>query len=338
MDKKAKQLLNAQVLFTLKQYQGNQLDNMIAQNIDKLYAQFETVKTNDFVTKEQINATVRSILLAQPLKPEMLDIIHTVLLQLLDMDSLQNTAVKDLLSKKSYNLLINKLLMSDAMRKKCIGLTMESELYSELISDVLYHGIKDYLLDENFLVKMRGVSALVKVGKWGINKTLPKLDASIESTVKPYIQTNIKRTVKLSKNFLEHELNEKRIKTTANNIWKEIRNRKLATFTDPLDDKKLDELIGISEQLWEGIRTSEFMQEACTQMIEFWFQTFGNQPIRETLESIGIGKEAMISQVQTYAPTIMQQAEASGYLETVIREQLEPFYRSKEFKQALLSK
>jgi hypothetical protein len=332
---KAKQLWDAQVRFSLKQYQGKQLDKKIAETIESLYSQLKTVTPNDLVEKEQLGLTVRAVLFTQPLKAELLDMIYTVASQAADLDTLKKTAIKDLLSKKSYNLFVNQLVASDTARQKGIGLTMESELYSELISDVLYHGIKDYLLDENFLVKMRGVSALVKASKWGIGKALPQLDSSIETTVKPYIQANIKRTVSLSKTFLEHELDEKRIKVIANSIWKELRTQKLATFTDSIDDETLDELIGIAEQVWEDIRTREVLMDVCSQLIEVWFETYGDQPITETLDSIGFGKEGIVSQLQAYATAIVQQAEASGYLEARIREQLEPFYRSNEFKQIL---
>ncbi len=335
MSDKAKQLLDAQVRFILNEYQGEQLDKKVSDTLECLYQHLEAVTANDLVNQEQVAATVKAVLFTKPLKAELLDIIYTMLLEVVDLDVLKKTAIKDLLSKKSYNLFVNKIVQSDSVRQEGIGLAMESDLYSELISDVLYNGIKDYLLDENFLVKMRGVSALVKAGKWGISKTMPKLDSSIESTVKPYIQENIKRTVSLSKVFLEQELDEKRIKVIANSVWKELRTQKLASFTDSLDEDNLEELMGIAEKVWEDLRKSEFPMVICSELIGSWLEAYGDQPVTELLDSIGIGKEGMTSQIQAYAPSIVKQAEASGCLEALVREQLEPFYRSKELQQIL---
>lgn len=335
MNDKANELLEAQLRFTLKSYKGKQLDKKIAINIDLIFEYLKDVNANDLISKEQIETSVRSVLCEAPLNAELLDMIYTLVLGVADLDLLKKTAIKDLLSKKSYNLIVDKVVGAGSLRQESIAGVMDSTVYSELISDVLYNGIKDYLLDKNFLVKMRGVSALIKAGRWGINMSMPKLDETVEETTKAYIQENIKRTVGLSKAFLEHELDDKQVKSTANAIWKKLKQKKLDTFTKALDDGAADELIGIGEQLWEDIRKSGFVVEICSDVAGFWLEAYGDQPIIQLLEDIGIGKDGITSQVQAYAPSVVKAAEESGHLEASIRHHLKAFYNRKEVREIL---
>jgi hypothetical protein len=331
---KGSKLLEAHIQFTLKGYQGKQLDKKIADTIDSLFEQLTEVTANELVDKNQITETIRTMLLEAPVNAEFLVMILTMLLGTIELELLHQTAVKDVLSKKSYNLFVKKIVESDAMRTNAIGRMMESDVYAELISNVLFNGIKDYLGGENSLVnKLPGVSSLFKAGKRSIGKSIPSLDANIEATTKSYIHANIKRSVSLSKTFLENDLDEKRIKSIANEIWKKLARQKLSTFTKPLDEETLEEFICIGNKVWDDVRTSDFLPEICSQVAGLWLETYGDQPITQLLDSIGIGKAGIIAQIQTYAPAIVQKAEESGYLEAQIRAQLAPFYQSNEFKQ-----
>ncbi len=165
--------------------------------------------------------------------------------------------------------------------------------------------------------------------------SMPKLDETVEDTTKAYIQENIKRTVGLSKSFLEHQFDDKRIKSIANTIWKELKGKKLGTFTKMLDEAVTEELIGIGELLWEDIRKSGFVVEICSEVTGIWLETYGHQPITQLLDNIGIGKDGVTSQVQAYAPSVVKAAEKSGYLEANIRHHLKAFYSRKEVREIL---
>lgn len=335
MNSKKNELLEAHVRFSLKSYQGRQLDKKISDNVDAIFEYFSDITAKDVVDKERITDTIRSVLFDAPLQPQVLDMVYSMLLAAVDLDLVHKTAVKDVLSKDSYDLVANRIAQSAVMRKKIIAQSMDSALYTELISDVLYNGIKGYLLDENFLVKMPGVSSLIKASKWGLSKSMPGLEASVEATTKPYIHANIKRTIKLSKTILERELDEPGLKRIADGMWKKMRNRKLSTLTRSLDEHSCDELIGFGEQLWEDIRSSDFPKQISAQLVEFWLENYGDQTIIEILDSVGIGKQGVIAQLQSYAPEIIHNALDSGYLESRIRAQLTPFYESQEFKKIL---
>lgn len=335
MNDTANDLLEAHVQFALDAYRGENLDNTIADTVDAIFEQCKEVTGNQIVTRELLTDTARTVLFDAPIRPALLDMVKTILLGMDELDVVHNTAIKDLLSKRSYKLLVNKLVETDVLRKIIVARAMESTVYSELISDVLYNGIKGYLLDENFLVKMRGVSALVKAGKWGISKSLPKLDETIESSTKPYIQANIERSIELSQEFLESKLDEDNIKSVANSIWKQLRTKKLSSLSTTLNDETIDELAGIAERIWEDIRKSKSADKICSAIAGLWLETYGDQAILPLLDSIGIGKDEIISQIQAYAPAIAQQAEDSGLLEARIRAQLTPFYASKKARKIL---
>ena len=337
MNDKKNELLEAHVRFTLKSYQGRQLKAKINDNIDAIFDYFGSVTANDMVDKNQVANTIRKTVFDSPLQPQLLDMVYSVLLAALELDVMHKTAIKDVASDDSYELLARRIAQSSILRKKIIARTTQSTVYSELISDVLYNGIKGYLVDESFGAKIPGISSLIKAGKWGLNKSMPGLEASVEATTKPYIHANIKRTIKLSKTILERELDDQSLKHIADHVWKKLRTRKLSSLTRSLDESSCDELISIAEQLWEDVRTSDFSRQLGAELSDFWLRNYGDQTIAEILDSVGIGKDGVIEQLQVYAPVIIRDATASGYLEARIRAQLQPFYDSKEFSKILNS-
>jgi hypothetical protein len=175
----------------------------------------------------------------------------------------------------------------------------------------------------------------VKAGKWGISKSMPKLEASIESSSKPYIQANIERIIDMSKEFLERELDAQNLKHIANDKWKELRIKKLSSLSRGRDAASVDEFVDMLARLWEDIRQRESAHDICSAIAGLWLERYGDQPIIPLLNAIGIGKDDIITQIQAYAPTIVRQATQSGLLEERIRAQLAPFYASAKVRKIL---
>lgn len=70
-----------------------------------------------------------------------------------------------LVFKGEYDKVVFYFVQFEKLCMDIIYLILESLVYSELIIDVLYYGIKDYVMIENVVVKkVFGVLVLMKVG------------------------------------------------------------------------------------------------------------------------------------------------------------------------------
>ncbi len=329
---KAEKLFEAQVRHILEEYEGEKLNTKIANAIEILYQLLEDKTAKDLVgqglNQERIKSTLSRALSSASVKDELLDMVYTVLVGMLESELYKTNSFDELISKNSYDLVIEKIIGYEEFRHKIISCAVDSEVYAELISDVLYQGIKDYILEENFLAKMRGVSSLFKAGKWGVNKSMPKLDSMVENTVKPYIQSNIKRTISLSKTSLNRALDEKRIEGIAENTWQDFGSQPLSCVARRVDEKDVDDLLCIASHVLEDFGQSTFIVELCSQMIELWLEIYGNESIEDLLNSLGLDKDLLAAEIQAHAPHISQWVIENGYLESWIRTELKPFYES----------
>ena len=99
-----------------------------------------------------------------------------------------------------------------------------------------------YMLAENIIAKkVPGVSSLIKIGKFAVNKTMHSLEAAIENKVKSYIESNLENTIKRSERSLNEYFNKTQIVDMSEEIWESVAKTKLSEYFSAIDAKAASE-------------------------------------------------------------------------------------------------
>ncbi|WP_101675933.1 hypothetical protein [Alloalcanivorax mobilis] len=159
------------------------------------------------------------------LEPVIIDVSEAVLRCAEDDD----TRVGELLSEAHFEALLEQGLRLQKLRERVIHACLNHPLVSEMVSEMLYTGIKNFLLEENALAKLPGVSSMMKLGRKSVGKAM----GGLEESIRVYLRHNIRATLKTGEQWLNRQLTNERIAELSRDGY-----RRLATMR-PADAIKL---------------------------------------------------------------------------------------------------
>ncbi len=248
------------------------------------------------------------------------------------------TTLETLVPKSEYDKVVSHMAQFEQLRIDVIRAILASPIYSRLISDVLYHGIKDYMSADNVIAKkVPGVSSLMKMGAKTVNKAMPNIEAQVESTVKKYIQANINRTLSLSEKILNNSLDADNIKKVADHFWQEVATKEFAKAAEYVREEDVDRGIEMGRNLWLEMRQSQYLSNLVVLMVDHVFSEYGDRKMDELLNDLGFDQVYVISELRQSLPGMIDKPVVKAYLEERAREHLKEFYHSDQAKALLES-
>jgi hypothetical protein len=325
IDKQA--LLDAHVAFELRRWQGEVLRSLVAEEVEALYAWLATVRLNEVVQPAQVVAFIRRIVIELPISPEIIDSIREsvqVIFELLREDA---TPIEAIAPRSLYDRVAERIIGMEALRREVTHQVVTSPVYTTLLSNVLYQGLKGYVLSENSLSrKIPGASSLVKFGQSALSSAAPQLEKAIDRQLTSFIHDNLQEIIAESERFLNSALNEKALREVADDLWTTNAQTTMATLTGYTDAALIDAAVALVRDFWLHFRQTPLFLEIVEQLVRNIFLRHGKKPVASLLAELGVTPSLITAEVYAFAAPAASTALQSGYLEQRIRARLAAFY------------
>jgi hypothetical protein len=331
------QLLEAHVAYELDRFKNDGYKRTIQEEVTAVFEWTKKIKLKDIVTDGQIIGLVKRNVVDLPIAGGVTELAGEMSQKLLASPHNKKTALQDIFPRKQYDDIVDKAVSLESARNTLIRRIVTSSAYSRQISELLFNGIKEYVLEENiFAKKVPGVSSLIKAGKYAVNKTmLSSLEKVIEEKIKSYIESNLEQTLRRSEKSLIRYFNEDRLIDTGERIWNAISDRHLSEYFSAIDANDMEDFIIIGNEFWLHFRKTSYFKGIYTELVKYFFKKYGDKELDVILEDVGVTKEMIIGELcEVVAPGI-QTALSMGYLEERIRARLSSFYFSPQATEAL---
>jgi hypothetical protein len=327
-----KLLLKAHLEYEIKQFKGKVFENHIDDNIIRLFNFFDTITIEEIIRKDNIVSLYKYYVIEQKTPVELHNIIIKEIKSIFDLLKNNDTKINELISKENFNELIKSISNMKEMRDNIIKQVASTSLYSMLISNIMYNGIKDFILAENILVKnIPGASSLIKFGQDLLNKTLPKVEEGIDKKLREFIQSNIQDSISKSESFMKKTINEKLIIKLGEEIWNGISNNKISDyFPEKLNMDEIDNLSIAIDNIWNDFKTGEFYSSIIELVISNFYDEYGNKTIKYFLDDFNVSIENLSKQIKENSSFLLENKKVMKFIETMIEERLDTFYNSKE--------
>jgi hypothetical protein len=325
------QLLKAHTEHELNRFKDEAYKRTIEEEVTAVFEWVKKIKLKEVVTPEQITGIIRRNVVELPVAGGVTELAGEMSQKVLASSHNKKTSLEDIFARKQYDDIVDKVGSLKTARNDLIHRLVTSSAYSQQISEVLFVGIKEYLLEENIIAKkVPGVSSLIKMGKFAVNKTMHSLEVAIENKVKSYIESNLESTIRRSEKSLINYFDETRIVDTGEEIWESIAETKLSKYFTAIDDNDMEDFIVIGYDFWLHFRKTKYFKGIYTELVKYFFKKYGDKELDVILEDIGVTREMVINElIEVVAPGI-EKALSIGYLEERIRARLEDFYLSKK--------
>ena len=321
-------ILSAHIQYELAQFTPAAVAATIGREVNALYDWLGSVTVGDLVGPDQLLALLRRALVERPLPAEIgvfLQENATIALELVqDEPSPLHLFVPEPVVQ---HVIENVAAMQD-VRQQVTHRIVRSSIYSRLISNVLYHGIKSFLLSEHGVARaIPGAGVFVRLGQNALNSAAPQLEKNVDKQLLTFIHDNIQQLIADSETFLNRTLDEELIHKAGDELWETLKDEPLATLTAAIDKQSVGGWSEVAEELWQHGRTTPLFDDALQAVVRSFFLRYGKRPVADVLGLLGLDQEIAAQELQVLIEPIAQQALATGYLEARIRARLEPFYR-----------
>ena len=320
-------LIAAHIEYELQQYAPERLPGVLQDEVAALYTWLATIRVADVVQPPQLAGWIQRNILARPLPPTVVGFIQENLIVALELVQDDQTRVQEVLPKPAYARAVAAVSELGEMRREVIHEIVRSSVYSRLVANVLYFGIKTFLVTENGMARaIPGATSLLRLSQNALNATVPHLEKNVDKQLVAFIDDNIQQTVAESEDFLNHTLDAELVRRLGEELWESLHSTTLAHLAGTLDKDAVGAGSAVIQETWEHLRTTALAEDIAQAVVRSFFLRYGKQDVRTLLEQIGLDEATAREELLALAGPLVEQAHAGGYLEARIRARLTPFY------------
>lgn len=329
-------LLEQHVKHELAALKGAKLRKYIAHEVDELFGYAERVTLSRACSAEQVMGVIRRLVVDMELDAGIPELAGEMAAEVLNAGVQSDTVLRDVLSRDQVTAFLEEALELKHHRERVISSIMSHPVYQELVANVVYQGLVNYLYEDNLITKsVPGVGSMMKFGKKMANKAVPGLDESFERRIKAWLSDSLPGLISRSEAFLHKALTDDELRDTVMAAWVTLEDRTIAELKEGLGDIQLQEFVVLGYEFWLSFRETEYFEGCCRAVVEHLFAKYGDRPLLELLQDVGVDQAMVMAEVDAFALPIMDVLREEGYLEGALRRRLSTFYKSAAVKKIL---
>lgn len=321
---KAEQLLDAQVAFIVDQISDGNFQAQVESNVRLALENARSIKLGDVITSESIKKTAIKYASDMEIGPGVPELVGDIAREIYHHQIFDDHTPGDLMTQKDYREFLVKLAEMEEARGKLISEVVSNPFYASLMSDLLYHGIQDYITTNPLAKKIPGAQSMMKFGKSMMDKASPNLEAAL----KKYVAANISATLRESERFLNKNLTNEKIIELGMDAWADFKSMKISGFRNYVDTNDIEEFYVASFEYWKHLRTTDFYKGCICETIDFFYDKYRDTSLAELLDDLRIEEGMLVEDAITFAPKVIEHLKRTGMLQDVLRRNLQPFYES----------
>ncbi|EKF75739.1 hypothetical protein A11A3_02682 [Alcanivorax hongdengensis A-11-3] len=259
-------------------------------------------------------------------------VVEAVSLQVWEAASQDPATVAQLLREEHFDAVLEQVLKLQSLREKAIHAAMSHPLVSEMVSEMLYTGIKNFLLEENALAKLPGVSSVMKMGRKSV---VGKAMGGMEENIRDYLRKNIRVTLRTGEQWLNRQLTNERIEQLARDGYRRMAPLKPADALKLIPDGTVTEVVRQGCLITDESAKLEYTRRLVSVGIVAAVKELETLPLGKLLEGMKISEQQVRDLL---APALAQGAKVlveAGVLEPLLQWTLDDFYQSDACKDAI---
>ncbi len=232
------------------------------------------------------------------------------------------TALGDLVRREDYDRMAQAIAAMTDLQEAVVEQITTSKVYADLISHVLFHGIRNYVMTESPIARVPGASSLMRMGQNAFDSAVPRLSKGIEKQLTAFVSANLQETLRESRQYLTSVVDEEALGEVADDVYDRNAASTVSELADLIPEETLAELLVVAQDAWAHLVTTPTFRH----LLQAALDANAARPVGEMLAEAGFTPESVVSFAR---PWILRAAD-DGVLEELIRERLATFYSSYE--------
>ena len=149
----AEALLEAHVKHELAALKGTRLKRFVEKELDALLDHAGRVTLSRLSSPEQVMGVIRRVVVNMELDAGVPELAAEMATRVLNAEAQSRTRLGDIISREQVAGFLEQALTLRHQRERVIGEIMAHPVYQELVSNLVYHGLVNYLYEDNLIAK-----------------------------------------------------------------------------------------------------------------------------------------------------------------------------------------
>lgn len=233
-----------------------------------------------------------------------------------------DTPLEEVVRREDYDRVAATLGSMTGLHEAIIDQITTSEVYADLISHVLLHGIQNYVTTESPIARVPGASSLMRMGQSAFDTAAPRLSKGIEKQMTAFVSANLQDTLRESRQFLSTVIDEQSVADVASEFWANNANKTVSEAADLVPQDSLVELTDVAREAIGHMLGTETFHSALQSVLD----ANAARSVGELLAEADVTPTVVVTHVR---PWVLRAAD-DGLVESLIRQRLTSFYESYE--------
>ena len=232
------------------------------------------------------------------------------------------TPLGELVRREDFDRLVTTAAGMTDVQGAILDQITTSEVYADLISHVLFHGIRNYVVTESPIARVPGASSLMRMGQNAFDTAAPKLSKGIEKQLTSFVSANLQETLRESRQYLGSVAENVDLDELAEDIYARNAETALNEIAELFPQETLGEIVAIGQDVFAHLMVTPTFRAAAQYVLD----ANAARPVGEVLAEAGITVDLVVAYLR---PWVLRAAD-DGLREELVRERLTAFYASYE--------
>ncbi|KAA0021103.1 hypothetical protein [Antrihabitans cavernicola] len=321
----ADQLLEAQVQFVLAEFTGDRCAEVVARDVAAALKVADTLILADVVDRENVKATARKGVDDIGGSTIVKDMTAAIADGIYDLAASDDYKLKDVVDRDVVDKLITQFLSMHTLHDRALDRLTESPLVAAAVSRYVNKIVADFL-DENRqrAEKLPGMGSLISLGTSAAKKARSVSEPFVGDVAGKSAQFALKRSNSATRDLLQNAS----LHDAGMELWDVHAGEPVAELRKYLSQDELSKTALLVHELSTTGRNTEYFGQVLDESIDVFFDLYGSYSLAALLPEVGISEDDIVREINRYAPALIEGAKKDGVLADLVRERLEPFFKS----------
>ena len=321
----AVRLLDAQVAFAMQQLRGENYHSLVLDEIEHALLEASEITLADAVTPMMIKNVAAKYAVQVPVEGGIAELVSEIAVRLFRLTASSDTRFGDVIDGRRFSEL-SAMVIEMGVTQRVLERILSSEAFTEFCVTLVQHSLAESVT--------QGGRSLTR-GRLG--RVLGGLGARMPQGPVERLELRAEDLARRGARFLlaHTHADEDVLAEALNDLWRSNLDSPLASAVSVISDDDVEDAVVPIYEFWRTFRDTDYFRTLLDEGIDHVFEKYGDVSLYDLLLDLGVGREDMIEEALRFGPPVIALLDERGYLESVLRRRLIPFYVSDQFREAV---
>jgi hypothetical protein len=321
----AARLLDAHVDFAMQQLRGENYHNLVVDEIEHALAEASQITLAEAVTPTMIKNTAAKYAVQVPVEGGIAELVSEVAARLYELTATTDVSFGEVIDSRRFGEL-SALLVETGVTQRVLERILSSEVFADFCVALVQHALAESVTQSGkSLARSRFGRIVGGLGARMPQGPVERLELRAEGLARRGTRFLLAHT-HTDENVLVEAVNE---------LWRRNLDNPLSSALSTISVDDVEDAVVPVYEFWRTFRDTDYFRMLLDEGIDQVFEKYGDVSLYDLLLDLGVGREDMLEEALRFGPPVIALLDERGYLQSVLRRRLIPFYASDQFREAL---